>query len=100
MVESIQLPTTYHIDVAKAVQILLKAGCTEIYLFGSLATGEIHTQSDIDLAVRGCPKKDFFRVYAQLMKELDYPVDLVDLDTSEDMFARFLVEEEELVQIA
>lgn len=84
----------------RAVQILREAGCTEIYIFGSLATGDIHAQSDIDLAVRGCPKKDFFRIYGQLLRQVEYPVDLVDLDTPEDMFARFLVEEKDLVQIA
>ncbi len=99
MAETTELPTTYQMNLDRAVQILREAGCTEIYLFGSLATGDIHAQSDIDLAVRGCPKKDFFRVYGHLLSKLEYPVDLVDLDTPEDMFARFLVEEEELVQI-
>jgi len=98
--ELADLPTTYQINVEKAVQILREAGCTEIYLFGSLASGDIHAQSDVDLAVRGCPKKDFFRVYGRLFRELDYTVDLVDLDTPEDMFVRFLLDEEELVQIA
>ncbi|WP_324670171.1 nucleotidyltransferase domain-containing protein [Geochorda subterranea] len=37
------------------VETLSQYGATEIYLFGSLCTGEFHLASDIDLGVRGIP---------------------------------------------
>lgn len=37
-----------------------EAGCSEIFLFGSLASGEVGDKSDIDLAIRGCPQGKFF----------------------------------------
>jgi predicted nucleotidyltransferase len=87
MTDLTALPAPYRMNVARAIEILKDAGCTEIYLFGSLATGDIRPQSDMDIAVRGCPKKDFFQIYGKLFRELDYSVDLVDLDTPEDMSA-------------
>lgn len=50
------LPPSYKRDLERALEILRGFGCTEIYLFGSLARGEFRERSDIDLAVRGCPK--------------------------------------------
>ncbi|TEU11239.1 MAG: nucleotidyltransferase domain-containing protein [Anaerolineales bacterium] len=98
MNDKVQLPETYQKDVRRAVEILKGAGCTDVFLFGSLATGEVKGQSDIDLAVRGCPKGKFFHLLGRLLLELDYPVDLVNLDR-QDAFARYLEKEGELLQI-
>lgn len=86
-------------DLQQAVQILKDAGCSAIYLFGSRATGHADAQSDIDLAIRGCPEGSFFRLVAQLYMELDTRVDLVDLDNMEDPFARRLAASGELVPV-
>jgi len=94
----IQFSKKYQKDIHRAVDILKGAGCTEIFLFGSLATGETEEKSDIDLAIRGCPKGEFFHLLGKLLLELDNPVDLVNLDT-QDIFARYLEKEGELVQI-
>ena len=98
MNEQVRLPETYQKDVRRAVEILKGAGCTDVFLFGSLASGKIKDKSDIDLAVRGCPKGRFFHLLGKLMLELDYPVDLVNLDR-QDAFARYLEEEGELLQV-
>ncbi len=83
----------------KAIGILKEIGCSEVHLFGSLARGEARDDSDLDLAVRGCPKNKFFRALGLLLTELDCSVDLVDLDC-DDPFARYLEEHQELLQIA
>ncbi len=89
---------TYQQNVRRAVEILKAGGCTQIFLFGSLATGKTRDNSDIDLAIRGCPKGSFFHLLGQLLLKLDYPVDLVNLD-SQDAFVRYLEREGELVRI-
>jgi predicted nucleotidyltransferase len=89
---------TFEKDIDRAVQILKEAGCTEIYLFGSVATGETHAKSDIDLAVRGCPPDRYFQTLGRLMMALDHPVDLVALDSA-DPFAQFLQEKGRLRRI-
>jgi predicted nucleotidyltransferase len=99
MIEKIQTPKSYKKDIQRAIGILKEAGCTDVFLFGSLATGEINEESDIDIAVRGCPRGSFFPLLARLLLELDRPVDLVDLD-QHDAFARYLESEGELKQIA
>ncbi len=84
-------------DLDRAIEILKEEGCDEVYLYGSIAEGRFDEKSDIDLAVKGIPSGDFFRVLGRLMLELDHPVDLVDLDKDKD-FSKFLKEEGELVQ--
>jgi len=84
-------------DLDRAIEILKEEGCEEIYLYGSIAEDRFDEGSDIDLAVKGIPSGEFFRVLGRLMLELDHPVDLVDLDKDED-FSRFLKEEGELIR--
>jgi predicted nucleotidyltransferase len=96
--KKINLPDDYKKDIFRAVEILKSGGCTDIFLFGSLSTGEHRNRSDIDIAIRGCPKEKFFHLLGMLLLELKYPVDLVDLDT-QDAFAHYLEKEGELIQI-
>lgn len=95
----IQLPEPYRKNIGLAVEILKGVGCSEIFLFGSLAENNIREGSDIDIAVRGCPKNKFFYVLGKLLRKLDYPVDLVDLDEN-DAFSCFLIEQGDMIQIA
>jgi predicted nucleotidyltransferase len=96
--EKIQIPEIYQKDIHRAVEILKEAGCTDVFLFGSLAAGKVRDKSDIDLAVRGCPQGEFFPLLGRLLLELSYPVDLVNLD-GQDAFVRYLEEHGELLQI-
>lgn len=98
-IETITIPETFQPDIHRAVQILKDAGCTEVYLFGSLARGEAREDSDIDLAVKGCPKQMFYRLYGRLLLASSRSVDLVRLD-GHDRFAAFLQRTERLVKIA
>ena len=98
MEETIRLPDIYQRDVRRAVEILTEAGCSEVFLFGSLASGSVQEGADIDLAVRGCPKGKFFHLLGKLLLELYHSVDLVSLDRQDD-FARYLEQEGELLQV-
>ncbi len=93
-----QLPETYQQDLVQAMNILLKGGCTHVFLFGSLAHGQVNLTSDIDLAIQGCPKGQFFYLYGQLLRQLHHQVDLVNLD-SLDPFGHYLAETGELYQL-
>jgi len=96
--ESSAVSAVFQEDIHRAVRILKEGGCSEIYLFGSGITGKIRVESDIDLAVRGCPQGRFFYLLGRLLWELDHPVDLVDLD-AQDAFAQYLQKEGELLRI-
>ena len=95
---ALTLPKSHEKDIERAVSILKDAGCSHVFLFGSIATGKGDESSDIDLAVQGCSKGQFFSLFGKLMLELAHPVDLVRLD-GQDPFARFLQSEGELVQL-
>lgn len=98
MEQGAQFPESYQRDISRAISILKEAGCTHVFLFGSLTTGKTRGESDIDLAVRGCPKDQFFHLLGRLLLELDHSVDLVDLG-SQQAFACYLEEEGELLQV-
>jgi len=98
LIQTPAIAESYKADIDRAVQILKEEGCTEIYVFGSVATGETHANSDIDLAVRGCPPGRFFHTLGRLMMKLDHSVDLVDLDSA-DPFAQFLQQKRRLFRI-
>ncbi len=87
--EAITIPETVRKDLDRAVHILKEAGCVEVFLFGSAATGQFHEGSDLDLAITGCPRGQFFHLFGKLMIELEHPVDLVDLDM-QAAFAEYL----------
>lgn len=89
----------YHSDINIAINILKEAGCTEIYLFGSLAKGDVNINSDIDLAIRGCSSDKYFKVLGKLLLELKHPVDLINLDREDD-FPKHLEKEGELVYVS
>lgn len=76
----IDLPKEILEDIEKAIEILQKEQCSEIYLFGSLIDGEYTDDSDIDIAVKGLTKDKFFKVYGELLENLKRSVDLVGLD--------------------
>jgi predicted nucleotidyltransferase len=94
----VKIPEAFQPDIERAVKILKDGGCTEVFLFGSLAEGCSRPDSDIDLAVRGCPPRAFFRIYGELMDRLEHKVDLVDLDVSHP-FTKYLAGAGEMLRL-
>lgn len=94
----VKLPDSHKADIERAVEILKASKCDQIFLFGSLVSGHFDSDSDIDLAIRGCPPGEFFNLLGQLLLALDHRVDLVNLD-SHDAFAQFLKREGELIRV-
>ena len=78
------IPKEYKYDIDTALKLLLQEGCTEVYLFGSLAENTFDSSSDIDFAVKGLKKEKYFHVYGELLRVLDHPFDLVGLDYNND----------------
>lgn len=66
------------IDKQIIVEAARKYNVAAIYLFGSTLT-EGTAARDIDLGVLDVPSGLFFDFYAELMKKLPKPVDLIDL---------------------
>ena len=80
------IPESYQDDIKKAANLLKNEGCKEVFLFGSMVTGKIHENSDIDIGIKGLPPKKFFRVSASLDRELANKIDLVDFDLNNSFF--------------
>ena len=86
------IPISYQEDIKKAIQILKENGATEVFIFGSIADGKFHEDSDIDIAVRGIKEREFYKVASKLMLELAHDFDLVDLDDKENRFSQMLLQ--------
>ncbi len=59
------------------LQYAKKYNVSSVFLFGSSIEKD-EGANDIDLGVRGIEQKLFFKFYAELVKHLSKPVDLVD----------------------
>ena len=94
------IPQEFEKDIKKATEILLKEGCLEIYIFGSIANGNTSMDSDIDFAVIGLPKGKLYKIGAMLNMALSHEFDLIKLDNSEDNFSRFIAEKEVFIRVA
>jgi predicted nucleotidyltransferase len=84
--------------IKRAAEILRSFGATEVYLFGSVPKGTYTTGSDIDLAVRGIPPKDFYGAVGEMLFALDRSVDLIDLDGG-TAFGKYLEKHGELTRV-
>ena len=82
-----KIPEEYQSDIKKATELLINEGCEAVFLFGSMVTGDIHPNSDIDIGITGLPPTKFFSVYAFLDREIASKIDLVDFDLCKDFFS-------------
>jgi len=80
-----KIPVKYQKDIERATDLLKNEGCS-VFIFGSMVTGEIDKNSDIDIGISGLSPKNFFKVYAELDKETSNKIDLVDFDTQKDFY--------------
>jgi len=93
------IPGKYKTDIERAIQILKKSGCKEIFIFGSIVKNNESEKSDIDIAVRGIDPEKYFYLWGKLATELVHSVDLINLER-DDRFCRLLIESGELVRVA
>jgi len=94
----LNIPSKYRQDIENATNLLKKEGCQAVFLFGSLVTGKIRDDSDIDIGVKGLPKEKFLRLFSRLYFDFENKIDLVDFDTNSDFFS-MLNSVDEVVQI-
>jgi predicted nucleotidyltransferase len=84
---TVNIPEKYQEDIKKAADLLKNEGCKSIFLFGSMVTGNIHQNSDIDIGIMGLPPRNFFKVYSHLDSSLSNKVDLVDFDENKEFYS-------------
>lgn len=81
-----EIPDKFKNDIKFARDLLKSEGGKSVYLFGSLVTGNINENSDIDLGVTGLPNTKFFKVYSRLNQNLESRFDLIDFDEKSDFY--------------
>jgi len=85
--------------INKAAEALKSFGATEVYLFGSVATGTNTKDSDIDLAVAGLPPESFFEAMGRAEDILNDEIDLIDLD-EQNPFTNYLKMKGNMLRVA
>ena len=83
----VNIPTKYRKDIESATNLLKNEGCESVFLFGSLVTGKINDDSDIDIGIKGLPEGKFFDVYSRLYFDFETKIDLVDFDTNNEFYS-------------
>ena len=69
-----------------------KFQANKIILFGSLAKGTFHQESDIDLAVAGIEPSQYFKALAEVNNISDRWIDLKPLESLEPYFLKRVLE--------
>ena len=83
----IDVPSKYRTDIENVTKLLKNEGCEAVYLFGSLVTGNINDNSDIDIGIKGFPQGKFFRICSKVYFGFDKKIDLVDFDSNDDFYS-------------
>jgi len=81
------IPQKYQKDIDKATSLLKDEGCEAVFLFGSLVTGKIRDESDIDMGIKGLPREKFINLYSKLYFDFNNKIDLVDFDENDDFYS-------------
>ena len=84
---NINVPEKYRHDIENTTKLLKNEGCEAVYLFGSLVTGKIKDDSDIDIGIKGLPKNKYFDVYSRLYFDMENKIDLVDFDVNSEFYS-------------
>lgn len=99
MLDDLRVPEHVKQQIACIIDILKQEGCSEIYVFGSIAEDRFTSNSDIDIAVDFLRKDRFFKVYGQLLGTVSVNLDLVVLNY-DNSFSRMLKEQGTLKRVA
>jgi len=63
-----------------ARKLVEECGASRVWLFGSLAWGQAHAASDVDLLVEGLPAEAWSTACALVETEVESPIDLVRVE--------------------
>jgi predicted nucleotidyltransferase len=83
----LDIPVKYRKDIEMAANLLKNEGCEAVFLFGSMVTGKIRDDSDIDIGVKGIPEGKFLKLYSRLYFDFENKIDLVDFDNNSDFYS-------------
>lgn len=78
--------------------MLRDMGATQVFIFGSIARGNVRPDSDVDIAVTGLSPKLYFSAASKVSDIFHRPVDLLDLD-DETPIVRYLLTSGDLVRV-
>jgi predicted nucleotidyltransferase len=85
-----ELQKEYWVDIIRATFVLSGFGCKDVYVFGSVARVEADKDSDLDLAIEGCPVGKFLKMYGKIIDVIEHDINLINLDKIQDKFVKYI----------
>jgi predicted nucleotidyltransferase len=80
-------------DLDKVVQVLIQRyGIKRVILFGSLSKGKFAEGSDVDIAVEGLPRADFYEALSAVNRVTSLWIDLKPLEDLDPFFRERVLE--------
>ncbi len=103
--ESLQLtdktfPKDILADIRAIEQILLQYGAEKVILYGSMARGDYHANSDIDICVEGLPHQNYFRAFAACMMQAQRPMSVLDFSDTYGYLRERILEEGKIIAMS
>lgn len=77
-----RLPAEVFDDLNAFERILREHGAKKIILYGSMARGDFHKDSDMDLCFEGIPEYDYFRVLSECLMHAKRRLNLIDFEST------------------
>lgn len=77
-----QLPQDFQDDIRVVTETLSRYGANRVILYGSLARGDAHAASDVDICVDGLPSEYFFRALGECLLYSEHSISVIDLQNS------------------
>lgn len=99
MFDILKLSAIDRLELEKAIIALKERGAMEVYLFGSMARGDIDEFSDWDFAVSGLSGEKLLHVHGILLALLKRETDLISLEEP-SLFIEHIMKKKEFVRVA
>lgn len=87
-------------DIQTIEKILLHHGAAKVILYGSLARGDYHAASDIDICVEGLPDKNYFRAFAECMMQTQRSMSILDFADTYGYLRERILEEGKIIAMS
>jgi uncharacterized protein len=80
------IPEDFREDVMTVIDILKPYHVRRVILYGSVARGDFHKDSDLDFCVEGLDASSFFIALAECLLNTRHSISIVDLDSLHGYF--------------
>ncbi|MCX6049644.1 MAG: nucleotidyltransferase domain-containing protein [Chloroflexi bacterium] len=91
------IPAGFQADISVILSILKSYNVRKVILYGSVARGDFHKDSDLDICVEGLENEVFFIALAECLISVKHSVSLVDFESTQGYFRERILQEGKVI---